>query len=172
MRIPRKVYSIRHNVTGRVYIGSSAHVEERYKNHMYALKSHRHLVGDMQEDFDKFGDNFTFTVLDEISSYEERHKEYDWMEKFSSYKRGTGYNYNDRHVMEYLKRKEEGIPINKPQKPKPQKQTTNGLTDNEEKLIGMIRTSKDPVVALMKAYAVVVLFLAGAQTKTIMNNIQ
>ena len=35
MDFPRKVYAIQHNVTERIYIGSSRKVKDRYMNHMY-----------------------------------------------------------------------------------------------------------------------------------------
>lgn len=97
MKLPRKVYLIRHDVTGRVYIGSSADIETRYMNHMYALRAGNHPVEDMQKDFDEYGEKFTFTVVDEITTMDECEKEYEWMREFKSYVRGVGYNYKD-HV--------------------------------------------------------------------------
>lgn len=98
MKLPRSVYLIRHNITGRIYIGSSADVEKRHAHHMYSLRSGTHPVEDMQKDFDEYGDNFTFTVIDEITTQEELSKEYQWMQEFKSNIRGVGYNYKDRAV--------------------------------------------------------------------------
>lgn len=100
MELPRKVYLIRHNVTGRIYIGSSKNVEIRYSNHMYNLRSWKHPVEDMQKDFDEYGENFTLTVIDEIRTYEEASKEYEWMREFKSHIRGVGYNYKDNAFKE------------------------------------------------------------------------
>lgn len=100
MDLPRKVYLIRHNITGRIYIGSSKNVETRYMNHMYNLRSGKHPVEDMQKDFDEHGENFTLTVIDEIRTYEEASKEYEWMREFKSYIRGVGYNYKDNAFRE------------------------------------------------------------------------
>lgn len=97
MNTPLKIYCIRHNVTNRVYIGSSQRVEQRLKNHFEALRGHRHIVEDMQDDFDKYGDNYTVTILEEVVDYNEKNKEYQWMEKYQSHVRGKGYNYKD-HV--------------------------------------------------------------------------
>ena len=96
MNYPRKVYAIRHNVTDRVYIGSSCRVDRRFQQHISALRCHRHPVEDMQADFDQHGDNFTLTVLDHIATSEDLYKEYDWMHKNRSYIRGVGYNYKDQ----------------------------------------------------------------------------
>ena len=95
MNYPRKVYAIRHNVTNRVYIGSSCRVDRRFQQHISAVRCHRHPVEDMQADFDQHGDNFTLTVLDHIATSEDLYKEYDWMHKNRSYIRGVGYNYKD-----------------------------------------------------------------------------
>lgn len=84
-------------MTGRMYIGSSADVETRHMNHLYALRAGKHPIEDMQKDFDEYGENFTFTVLDEIKTLDESEKEYQWMREFKSYVRGVGYNYKD-HV--------------------------------------------------------------------------
>ena len=98
MNYPRKVYLIRHENTGRIYIGSSSNPERRFSNHLYNLKSGNHPVEDMQEDFNKYGSNFTFTIIDEISKPSEAKKEYQWMKEFKSCIRGVGYNYKD-HAM-------------------------------------------------------------------------
>ena len=95
MNFPRKVYLIRHENTGRIYIGSSSNPERRFSKHLYNLKSGNHPVEDMQEDFNKYGSNFTFTIIDEISNPSEAKKEYQWMKEFKSYIRGVGYNYKD-----------------------------------------------------------------------------
>ena len=95
MRYPRKVYAIRHNVTNRVYIGSSYHVDHRFKSHLYKLRAHKHHVEDMQEDFDKYGEDYTLTILDDIAWRSEKDKEYEWMKKYQSHIRGIGYNYKD-----------------------------------------------------------------------------
>ena len=95
MRYPRTIYAIRHNATQRIYIGSSFNYKQRVKNHLYALRGHRHPVEDMQKDFEEFGDDYAIIVLEDNIDYENRHKEYDWMEKYQSYVREKGYNYKD-----------------------------------------------------------------------------
>lgn len=96
MKLPRKIYAIKHNITNRVYIGSSFHLKERIESHMSRLRNHRHHIEDMQDDFDKYGENYSIEVVDEILCWEDRHKEYEWMEKYSSRIRGVGYNYLDK----------------------------------------------------------------------------
>ena len=96
MKFPRKIYLIRHEKTGRIYIGSSSKPERRYLTHINHLKAGTHPVEDMQKDFNEYGFNFTFTLIDEISDQSEVSKEYQWMRNFRSYIRGVGYNYKDR----------------------------------------------------------------------------
>lgn len=96
MNLPRKIYAIRHNVTNRVYVGSSCRVDQRLMNHIHSLRSHKHHIEDMQADFDKYGEDYTFTILDEILVYKDKEKEYEWMKKYQSHIRGIGYNYKDQ----------------------------------------------------------------------------
>lgn len=95
MLLPRQVYSIQHNVTKKIYIGSSGRLEKRIANHMNLLRAGKHPVEDMQKDFDEYGENYTVQVLDVIDSYEEAVKEHEWKEKMQSWVRGVGYNYKD-----------------------------------------------------------------------------
>lgn len=70
--------------------------DKRFRSHMSDLKMNKHPVEDMQEDFNKYGNTFTFTVIDEIACYKEKVKEYEWMRKYDSCKRGIGYNYKEK----------------------------------------------------------------------------
>lgn len=152
MRFPRKVYAIRHNVTNRVYIGSSCHIDKRFNEHLSALRSHRHPVEDMQADFDKYGDDFTLTVLDHIATEADRNKEYEWMQKNQSYIRGVGYNYNDRKWLGVDK--DDDKLFESDEEPK-------GVTENEKELISLIENSKDPGKAMVTAAFVITSFLCG-----------
>ena len=95
MDFPRKIYAIKHNKTGRTYIGSSSNVDRRLKNHISALRRGSHIVEDMQDDFNKYGEDYTFSILEEIFEHKDRKKEYEWMKKYQSNVRGIGYNYKD-----------------------------------------------------------------------------
>ena len=94
MSYPKKVYAIQHNATKRIYIGSSQDVSARYLGHISSLRNGKHGVEDMQKDFDKYGEDFSLYILDEIT-YETKWKEYAWMRKYNSCVRGVGYNYKD-----------------------------------------------------------------------------
>lgn len=98
MRFPRFVYAIQHKVTKKIYVGSSHTPEQRYMSHIYALRNNSHPVGDMQVDFERYGENFTFYILDRLENWEDRNREYAWMRRFKSYDRQYGYNYKDNAV--------------------------------------------------------------------------
>ena len=149
MRFPRKVYAIRHNVTNRVYIGSSCHVDKRFNEHLTALRSHRHSVEDMQADFDKYGDDFTLTILDHIATIADKNKEYEWMQKNQSYIRGVGYNYNDRKWVGVDKEDDNLFKENE------------GLTENEKELISLIENHKNPGKAMVIAAIIITALLNG-----------
>lgn len=95
MEYPRKVYVITHNKTNRNYIGSSYDAVLRFYQHISDLRGGRHIVEDMQKDFDEHGEDYSFAVLDSINGCDENHKEYEWQKKYQSNVRGIGYNYRD-----------------------------------------------------------------------------
>ncbi len=144
MDYPRYVYAITHNRTGKVYVGSSKNVKVRYDNHIILLRNHKHPVEDLQADFDRFGEDFTFAVVDEISIHSDKFKEYEWMEKYQSYIRGKGYNYKDRHFAARL----------------PERRSMY-VTEHERALIELIRKSEDPTAALKVAVGIITDFLEG-----------
>ena len=140
MNFPRKVYAIRHNKTNRVYVGSSSRVDNRFKEHMCALRNGRHSVEDMQADFEKYGEDYSFTVLDEIATYEDRLKEYDWMKKYRSYDKQFGYNYKDYAFRHTIK--------------------------NETELLKMIRNHPNPATAMVVATVTIAQFLIAEAQKS------
>ena len=113
MVIPRKVYAIQHNVTKKIYVGSSKNVDNRYKQHINALRRGDHYIEDMQSDFDKYGEDYSVFILDEIVRFADRGKEHKWMVELKTYIRGKGYNYKDKSFqnMESKTPYKEGIPI-------------------------------------------------------------
>ena len=94
MKYPRKIYAIKHEKSNRIYIGSSNDVENRIKSHLYALRCGKHTNKHMQSDFNNLGEYYKFYILDDISSREELHKEYQWQLKYKS--KDPKYGYNDK----------------------------------------------------------------------------
>lgn len=162
MNYPRKVYAIRHEVTNRVYIGSSCHVDRRFTEHLAALRANRHPVNDMQADFDRYGEKFTVTVLDHIASDREKDKEFEWMDKNRSWVRGVGYNYNDRKWSSRIKDSEDSTPSEKALT-----EVLSGgsspelkdLSDNEREFIEIIRTAPNPTKAIIDSVLIISQFI-------------
>lgn len=98
-KYPRVVYMITHNVTKRMYIGSTSQYARRMQLHFSALRSGRHSVDDMQKDFDIYGEDYTIEILDNITQITSFRKEYDYMNLYNSRMRGIGYNYKDNHAV-------------------------------------------------------------------------
>lgn len=96
MDYPRIVYALRHNPTGKIYIGSTRHPQKRLMTHFYTLKNGNHQVKAMQEDFDKYGDDYSVFILDVITRWYDRQKEYYWMDVFHTRDPVLGYNTNDK----------------------------------------------------------------------------
>ena len=96
MSLIGEVYMIRHNVTGRMYIGRTKDVQGRIKQHLYFLRRGKHRVEDMQEDYDKYGENYSVTILGRTDT--RLTLETEMMDKYRSTTRGIGYNYKDPHV--------------------------------------------------------------------------
>ena len=117
MKFPRQIYAIQHNVTKRIYIGSSVDPRTRYLNHICLLRNGNHHIEDMQDDFDEYGEEYSLFILETINTYEEREKEYDWMKKYESYTRGIGYNYMDPTALRKANMPiplKEGVPVMPP----------------------------------------------------------
>lgn len=93
---PRSIYEIKHLQTGRMYIGSSNDVMKRWKRHLWELQSGSHPVEEMQRDYDRYGDEYSFSIIGHIADESEDHKEYDCMLERCSNVRGLGYNYKDK----------------------------------------------------------------------------
>lgn len=103
---PKVVYAIKHNVTKRIYIGSSRYPKRRFSQHLSMLRNGKHIVEDMQKDFDEYGEDFEFFILCTISDYQDRNKEYEFMAFFETHIRGKGYNYKDHVNFGKLKEKQ------------------------------------------------------------------
>ena len=95
MKFPRTIYAIKHNQTKRIYIGSTAELEKRYRTHIYSLRKHKHPSKEMQKDFDLYGEDYTVFILGEIRNIDEKRKEYEMMKKYNTFDTAIGYNQGD-----------------------------------------------------------------------------
>lgn len=62
------IYQIKHNESGKVYVGSSKNIEGRWRTHRYDLNRNAHHCTHLQHAWNKYsGENFSFSVLEECS---------------------------------------------------------------------------------------------------------
>lgn len=77
------VYKITNVVTGKYYIGSSYHCEERWKEHLKDLRGGYHINSHLLHSFQKHGEeNFKFEILHELPEPEARIKEQWYIDNF------------------------------------------------------------------------------------------
>lgn len=103
---PVYIYKLECTKTGRVYIGKTCNPEKRHKQHLFMLKARKHVIEEMQTDFDKYGESsFVFTVLESVNRqpisekaiYTDAEREKQIMLEYRSYLPEFGYNYKDRY---------------------------------------------------------------------------
>lgn len=98
MKLPRTVYALRHEATGKMYIGSTADLPKRFKSHCSRLKCGTHNSKSLQADFDHYENkNLTLIALEEITAYRDKDKEYEWMDFYQTTDPARGYNSADPH---------------------------------------------------------------------------
>ena len=96
MSFPKEIYAIKHKVTKRIYIGSTSHgIEERYLEHIRDLKKGKHRSVLMQEDYNKYGEEYDVYRIGLINNYDETNKEYEEMIKHNTFDIEKGYNQGD-----------------------------------------------------------------------------
>lgn len=87
------IYQIKNTVTGKVYIGSSWNIEQRWRSHRHELRYGKHHSPHLQSAWNKYGpDKFSFLILEECSRDDVVNREQFHMDLFKSYDREYGYN--------------------------------------------------------------------------------
>lgn len=70
------VYKITNVINNRFYIGSSFNIESRWKQHQRCLKAGNHQNGNMQSDFNLYGENaFSYSVVEVTEDYINKEQE-------------------------------------------------------------------------------------------------
>lgn len=106
MKFPRIVYAIRHNKTGRIYVGSTSSPKSRIMSHLNAIKGGYHYNELMNEDYVNYGDDYSVFILDVSTSiYDTR--EFIWMDYLNTRDPKYGYNQKDQSNSFSLSRKKE-----------------------------------------------------------------
>jgi len=98
------IYAIRCKTNEKLYIGRTTRLNERIKTHFCELKSGKHTLKAMVEDYKKYGrENFEVYILEENVPYSDRGKEYEYMRKYNSFDEKYGYNKGDSKKKEINK---------------------------------------------------------------------
>ena len=103
MEYPKVVYAMQHRVTKKMYIGITNDLKERYKAHLSLLRNNKHTSAIMQKEYNEHGGLYDLFVLDDVNSYSDRYKEYEWMDYYKSNDKNYGYNAQDRGRIENKK---------------------------------------------------------------------
>lgn len=98
MDFPAYIYMFTHKATGKKYIGRSSNPTQRYKHHLFLLKSGTHPVEELQKDFNEYGNQLCFEILETINTFEDRYREHYWQVYYKTNDRRFGYNYKDKAV--------------------------------------------------------------------------
>jgi hypothetical protein len=89
------IYLITNIETNKHYVGKSVDVERRWKQHMSDLNTNSHANIDLQEDWNKYGEEkFTFKILEVCSKDIISNREKHWIDIFNA--REYGYNFDNR----------------------------------------------------------------------------
>lgn len=88
------IYVIRNTVNGKVYVGSSANVKERFRTHRKQLRANRHPNAHLQSAWQAYGESsFRFEIVENVSDYSKLiQREQAWMDSLGSTIPATGYN--------------------------------------------------------------------------------
>lgn len=89
-RRPVGIYKITNNKNGKVYIGQSQNMYERWHQHHAALKSGHHPNKEMQKDWKKNSRGFRWDVIEYCSLEKLNEREKYWIEQYNSIE--CGYN--------------------------------------------------------------------------------
>ena len=94
---PHYVYVLKNIITGKCYVGCTRNPKHRIKNHMYAMKSGKHNVEQINIDCAKYGVNsFTYMVLEEHDKLKALQLEAFYSAVLRSKDTRYGYNYKDK----------------------------------------------------------------------------
>jgi group I intron endonuclease len=142
------IYKITNIVTGKVYVGSSIRIENRFKEHKYNLNKNIHHSKKLQNSYNKYGsDKFIFDVIEiclnnKIILYE---REQYYIDLLDSYKNGYNMgaaNINRSSYITQLNTKEKISKANKGSK--------NGMYGKTPWNKGKINVYNDETLAKMK----------------------
>ena len=96
MRRQTVIYALRHEPTGKMYVGSTTNIGKRIQSHIELLKRGEHPAHGMQDDFNKYGGPYTVHILEVlVDPVKPTEQESLWMSALNSRDPQIGYNAGD-----------------------------------------------------------------------------
>jgi group I intron endonuclease len=118
------IYEIRNKINGKVYIGSSKNIRQRWIDHKTELRQQIHNNQHLQFAVDKYGlENFEFKIIETTHSTKEERltREQHYMDLYQSYDDRFGYNLTRKaDCTEFTDEVKKKISLSKIGKPRPQ----------------------------------------------------
>jgi len=91
------VYSITNKINGKIYIGSSVKIKQRWRGHLSDLKKNKHKNIHLQRAWNKYGSkNFVFDIVENCSPDDVLELEQKNIDKFNCCDAKYGYNINPK----------------------------------------------------------------------------
>lgn len=88
------IYELKNVVTEKRYIGQTKNLKLRQWTHFYKLKENKHGNGELQRDFNKYGErNFVFSLIEKVLEPEANKREKYWIRSLRE--RDLSYNLQD-----------------------------------------------------------------------------
>lgn len=90
------IYKIENQITGRVYIGQSTNIVQRWYKHTTMLNNQWHFCSDLQRDWNELGKSkFSFSVIEECDSRSLLEREKYWIDVYGGIDSDKTYNIVD-----------------------------------------------------------------------------
>lgn len=90
------IYKIENKVNGKVYVGQSINIEQRFKFHERLLRQNKHENIYLQRSYNKYGsDAFNYIIIEECTEDKLNEREMYWIDYYKSYvgfDNSNGYN--------------------------------------------------------------------------------
>ena len=93
------IYKITNNVNGKMYIGQSINIEQRWVEHLRELNGNKHYNQHLQNSWNKYGEsNFKFDIVEECIRNDLNNKERYWIAMYDTQNKRCGFNISNGGV--------------------------------------------------------------------------